>query len=259
MSETVLIERRGAVAVVAMNAPAKRNALSTEMRRTLRERVVELGVDPECRAIVLTGAGGHFCAGGDVSEMTSGAADPLFATHRLHILNDIVRSLMGGNKPVVAAVEGVAAGAGFSFAMACDTVVASSTAKFVAAFTKIGLVADCALQLTLSGRVGRSAARRIILGAEVVPAERASQIGIVDELVAEGKAVERAVEIGLAYAELPPLALAATKSMFARMPATLDEVLAMESDVQGRLAATQDHVEARAAFMERRPARFVGR
>ena len=259
MSETVLLERRGPVAVLTLNAPAKRNALSLEMRTTLRERLTELNIDRECRAIVLTGADGQFCAGGDISEMTTGASDPLYATHKLHIAHDAVRLIVGGNKPVVAAVEGAAAGAGFSFAMACDVVVAASTAKFVAAFTKIGLVADCGLQFTLAARVGLGTARHILLGGETVPAASALALGIADELVDPGQAVDRAVALANTFTALPPMALAATKASFARMPATLEQALAVESDIQGRLAATEDHAEAKAAFMERRPPAFRGR
>lgn len=259
MSETVLLERRGPVCVVTLNAPGRRNAISTEMRVALRDQLHELGVDAACRAIVLTGAGGQFCAGGDISEMTAGASDPLYAARRLQILHDSVRTIVGGAKPVVAAVEGAAAGAGMSLAAAADVVVAARDARFVAAFARIGLVADCGLQFTLSLRVGASLARRILLGGEAIDATRAHAIGLVDELADPGAALERAVAVASAFAVLPPLALAAIKSAFARQPGTLEEALALEADLQSRLAATDDHAEAKAAFAAKRPATFQGR
>lgn len=258
MSETVLIENRGGVVILTLNAPSKRNALSTQMRAALRDRMVELGLKRECKAIVLSGAGGQFCAGGDISEMVPASGDPLLASHRLQILHDVVRAIMGGPKPVVAAVEGAAAGGGFSLAAACDCVVAARDARFVAAFVKLGLVADCGLQLTLSHRVGRAQAKRIILGGETVSAERAAAIGLVDVLADPGSAVDTAVVIASGFAELPPLALAAIKTAFARGTASLEEALSLESDLQARLAMTADHEEAKAAFMARRKPTFTG-
>jgi 2-(1,2-epoxy-1,2-dihydrophenyl)acetyl-CoA isomerase len=258
MSETVLIESRGAVVIVTLNASGKRNALSTEMRTTLRERLVSLGLQRDCKAIVLTGAGGQFCAGGDISEMVPASGDALLATHRLHILHDVVRAVVRGPKPVVAAVEGAAAGGGFSLAAACDYVVAARDARFVAAFVKLGLVPDCGLQLTLSQRVGQAQAKRILLGGETVPAERAAAIGLVDVLTEPGSAVDTAVAIASGFAELPPLALAGIKAAFARGASSLEEALALESDLQARLAVTADHEEAKAAFMARRKPTFTG-
>lgn len=259
MSDPVLVDSRGGVCVLTLNAPAKRNAISTAMRLALRDQLQALGVDRDCRAIVLTGAGGQFCAGGDVTEMTAGASDPLWAARRLTFLHDSVRAIVGGAKPVVAAVEGVAAGAGLSLMAACDVVVASREVRMIASFVRIGLVADCGLQFTLAARVGAAAAHRILLGGETVGAERAATIGLVDELVAPGEALARAVAIAESYAALPPLALAATKAMRARSPATLEDALALEADIQSRLAMTADHDEAKRAFQERRPATFEGR
>lgn len=259
MSSTVLVDRRDQVAVVTLNAPAKRNAISTEMRTALRQVLTDLGIDRSCGAIVLTGAGGQFCAGGDISEMVSGGSDPLYATHRLHILHDVVRRIVGGNKPVVAAVEGAAAGAGLSLAAACDVVVAARDAKLAASFARIGLVADCGLQFTLTARVGAAIARRILLAGETVLAERAQHIGLVDELVDSGGALDHAVRIAAGLAALPPLSLASTKAAFARGASSLEEALSLESDMQSRLAATDDHAEAKTAFSERRTAVFRGR
>jgi enoyl-CoA hydratase/carnithine racemase len=259
MSETVLIERRGGVAIVTLSAPAKRNALSTEMRTTLRARLTDLGLDEACRSIVLTGAGGQFCAGGDISEMVPASANPLLATHRLHILHDVVRAIIRGAKPVVAAVEGAAAGAGFSLAAACDYVVAARDARFVASFAKIGLVADCGLQFSLSQRIGPALARRVLLGAETIAAERGAALGLVDALTEPDGAVDAAVAVAAGYAELPPLALAAIKGAFARGAPSLEEALALETDLQARLAGTEDHAEAKAAFLARRQPMFRGR
>jgi enoyl-CoA hydratase/carnithine racemase len=258
MSEPVLVEHRGDVAVVTLNAPEKRNAISTQMRVDLRDKLVDLGLKRDCRAIVLTGAAGQFCTGGDVGEMVPGGADPVWAAHRLQILHDVVRAIVRGPKPVIAAVEGAAAGAGFSLAMACDQIVAANNARFVSAFVKLGLVADCGLQFSLTQRVGAAVAKRILLGAETIGAEQAAGMGMVDLVTAPGEALEAAVKAATRFTDFAPLAVAATKLAFSRGPASLEDALALESDLQSRLARTADHEEGKAAFLERRKPDFKG-
>lgn len=256
--DDVLLERHGAVAVLTLQAPGRRNALSPFLRLRLRERLRAACDDPEVRAIVLTGAQGTFSAGGDIRQMGE-RPDPVIARQRLEVLHDTVRLLLAGPKPVVAAVEGHAFGAGFSLAAACDHVVAGEGASFCASFSRIGLVADCGLFWTLPQRVGLGCARDLLLSAHVVDAAEAKSVGIVDSLVATGDALNAALQKAQGYLALAPLALAATKSALARRPPSLDDALAMEADLQAALRVSSDHQRACEAFLAKRPAVFEGR
>ena len=262
MTDPVQLERRGTVAILTLNAPARRNALSLAMRTRLRDTLRDLGADPGVRALVLTGAQGQFCAGGDVSEMKSGEAGGAgqpSARARLEILHESVRMLVAGPLPVIAAVEGNAAGAGMSLACACDHVVASESAKFVAAFGGMGLVAECGLIWTLPRRVGERVARDLLLTARTVDAAEALRIGLVDRVVPAGGALEAAIEACGRYGAVAPLSIAATRRMLGRLPPDLDGALAVESDVQATLGLSEDHQEARRAFLEKRAPVFNGR
>ncbi len=249
------------IATLTMSAPQRRNALSTAMRTMLRDQLCSVSEDDAVHAIVLTGAGGHFSSGGDVTEMAPPGqpTDPVVGRRRLEILHAIVRILNGGPKPVVAAVEGFAFGAGMSFALACDWVVAAEGARFAAAFGKIGLVGDCGLLWTLPQRIGLPRAKDLLLTARAVDATEAFAMGMVDALVPAGQAHAAAVQKALQYRGVAPRAIAATKSTLARRPASFDDLLLVEADVQLPLSLSSDHEEARRAFLEKRPPVFTGR
>jgi len=262
MSDSPLLVRiDGNVAVLTLNAPERRNALSTAMRVELLAQLKALNEDDTVRALVLTGAGGHFCAGGDVSEMAAPGQprDTIAGGRRLAILHDCIRQLVGGAKPVVAAVEGVAFGAGISFALACDWVVAAQDARFGAAFGKVGLMADCGLLWTLPRRVGEPAARDLLLTARVLDAAAAKAMGMLDEVVPPGQALDAAMKKCAQYAAVAPLSIAGTKAVLARAPASLNDLLAMEADLQQSLRVSTDHTEGRNAFKEKRAPVFTGR
>lgn len=246
------------VAVLTLNAPARRNALSPAMRAALRDALQSAIDDRTVRAIVLTGAGGNFSAGGDIRHMSE-SSDPQTARQRLEILHDCVRLIVNGPKPVVAAVEGFAFGAGFSLACACDQLVAASGASFSAAFGRIGLVADCGLFWSLPQRAGLGVARDLLLSGRRIDAAQAQRAGIVDTVAADGAALQAALAKAQEYLGVAPLALAATKSALARRPASLEEALAIEADLQAPLRMSEDHRLATRAFLEKRPAQFSGR
>ena len=262
MNDTpVLLEVADGVAILTLNAPQRRNAISTAMRLALREQLQTLSETDAVHAIVLTGAGGHFCAGGDITEMAPPGqpADPVLGRRRLGILHDVVRLLTGGPKPVVAAVDGFAFGAGLSFAMACDWVVAAEDARFAAAFGKIGLVADCGLLWTLPQRIGLPQAKDLLLTARTVEAREAQTMGLVDAVVPKGQALAAALQKATQYRVVAPRAMAATKAVMARRPTSLDDLLQVEADVGITLALSRDHEEARRAFLEKRAPVFTGR
>jgi 2-(1,2-epoxy-1,2-dihydrophenyl)acetyl-CoA isomerase len=252
----ILVSRRDAVAVVTLNEPGKRNALTVALRRSLLATLDELSGDASCRAVVLTGAGGAFSSGGDLSVMR--ADDPMGARERLRIIHDIVRRIAIGPKPFVAAVEGAAFGAGLALAAACDVVVADPGARFCASFARVGLMPDAGLLWSLPPRVGMGAARRMMLEASVVTGEEAKALGLVDEIAVPGGALDAALVRAQVLARAAPLSIALTKAAFARGTDDLERVLAAEMDGQPMLFATQDHAEGLAAFTGKREARFRG-
>ncbi|MEX2629412.1 MAG: enoyl-CoA hydratase/isomerase family protein [Tistlia sp.] len=254
---SVVLERRGAVALVVMNEPESRNAMRPSLRGALVEAFAGLIADPNCRAIVLTGSGKSFCAGGDLGSLPD--HDPQAVRLRLEQAHRLLRMIAAGPKPVVAAVNGYAFGAGLSLAAACDFVLAAESASFGAVFGKVGLMADMGLLWSLPQRVGLAETRRLLFSAATVPAEEAVSLGLADRLVEDTALAEAAWELAAGMAEAPPLALAATKALLARGPAPLESVLATELDHQTLLFSSEDFVEGRAAFLERRPPRFAGR
>ncbi|KSQ25010.1 enoyl-CoA hydratase/isomerase family protein [Pseudomonas aeruginosa] len=258
MSELVLQERHGAVAVVTLNNEKTRNALSRDMLFALAECLEGLNDDGDVRAIVLKGANGHFCSGGDVSGMSTERPLPV-GRGRMVLGHRVIRAVLEGTKPVVALVEGYAAGAGFSLAMAADFVVAAPTAKFVSSFAKVGLIPDLGLLWTLPQRIGLAQAKRIFYSARVVASGEAAQLGIVDELLAEGTDLQaRSLEIAAEFTANAPLSVALVRSALARGVTCLGDALDYEMDNQAALYLTRDHREAVDAFLNKRAPGFVG-
>jgi len=255
----VTITDEGAVAVLSLQNSARRNAMSLQMREQLIERLRDAMCSSQYRAIVITGSDGHFCAGGDMrsAEIDNGP-EPLRTSGNALPLQEIVRLIATGPKPVVAAVEGAAAGAGFSLAAACDIVVASESAKFCASFSKVGLMPDMGILWSLPRRVGSSKANHILLTATNVLAEEALRIGLVDEIAAEGAALQAAIERAQALTKIAPLSLAATKSVMSRSQ-ELEAVLAAERQIQPLLTLSDDYLEGRSAFINRRLPEFSGK
>ncbi|MGH1331741.1 MAG: enoyl-CoA hydratase/isomerase family protein [Paracoccaceae bacterium] len=255
MSDCLKIEDHpGNLRVLIMNIPARRNALSDEMREALRAALKSAQADPKIRAIVLAGTEGIFCAGGDIKAM--GQPVPI-ALKRLDVLHEVVRLIALGPKPVVAAVDGVAYGAGMSLAMACDCVVATETARFCASFSRIGLAPDCGILWSLPRRVGPAFAQRILMDGRERKGREAIEIGLADVL-AEGDLLTVALAQAAALVPAAPLPNGFTKSIIAQHFGDLNAVLAAEQEAQAALFLTKDHAEATAAFLEKRPPVFAG-
>lgn len=248
------LSRVGAVAVVTLDEPERMNCLSLPLRAQLLETLAAIDRDPEVRVAVLTGAGGNFCAGGDIASMSQPIGIAA-GRKRLDDAAGIVRAMACASKPLVAAVEGWAAGAGLSLCMLCDTVVASSAARFKAGFGGVGLMADMALLHTLPRRIGDGRARTMLLYGEQVDAVTGHVWGLVDVLAEPGKALDSAIERAGLLEKQAPLALAVTRAQLAR---GIDDALAAERELQPLLFQSQDHAEGRTAFLERRPAHFRG-
>lgn len=246
-------ERDGAVALLTLDHPERRNALAMPMRRALIDALERLEGDRACRAIVVSGAGGNFSAGGDISGMDArdiaGGRERFRTTHRL------VRLMVKCSKPIVAAVEGWCVGAGLSLALCCDTVVAAEDARFMAGFGRVGLVADLALLHTLPLRIGQGRARQMLLYGEAVPAAEAERIGLIDRVAPKGGALDAAIERARFFETAAPLPAALTKAYLAQ---GLDAMLDWERDIQSMLFLSADHAEGKAAFLAKRAPAFKG-
>jgi len=251
----MLLETRdGPTVVLTLNNPRRRNALAMRLREALIVAFERIEADRTIRAVVLTGASGTFCAGGDISGMNvTNLADGL---ERFRITHRLVRLLVKSSKPIIAAVEGFAVGAGLSVALCCDTVVAAEDARFGAGFGRIGLIADMALNHTLPARIGMGRARQVLLYGEQMDAAAAERIGLIDHVVPKGAALDVALQRARAFADAAPLPLALTKSLLAE---GLDAALDRERELQSMLFMTTDHAEGRDAFLAKRKPAFKGK
>lgn len=235
---------------IELNAPAKKNALTDILRAELREVVTAAQTDRQVHCMVLSGAGGSFCSGGDISAMTS---DRDLARRRMTILHDVVRLLIGGQKPVVAAVTGSAFGAGLSLALCCDQIVSDDTAKFCASFGRVGLPPDLALSWTLPRRIGEAAARRMLLSTRVVEAEEAFRLHLTDELVRPEQLLERAFELAREFAAFTQESKGHVKSLMTSAAGSLDAILEREMDSYLTLLNSDEHMAARSRFLAKSP------
>jgi 2-(1,2-epoxy-1,2-dihydrophenyl)acetyl-CoA isomerase len=251
----VELTRSDAVLTITLNRPDVLNAFDDAMHAALRDALEEAR-DGTVRAVVITGAGRGFCVGQDVSALTSGGAidDLLRRSYHPNIL-----ALRGLDKPVIAAVNGAAAGAGLSLAMACDVRLASRTAVFVPAFVNIGLVPDSGGSHFLTRILGPARALEWMVSGRRLTAEDALAWGLVSELAEPDALAARAAELAATLAALPTAAVGLHKRLFEAAPMhTLEEQLELEAHLQAAAAATADFAEGVAAFRERRPPSFRG-
>lgn len=245
--------RDGATVILTLDYPERRNALAMPMRERLAAAFDRIEADAAVRAVIVTGRGGTFCAGGDVSGMD--AATLAAGRERFRTTHRLVRLTAHCGKPVIAAVEGWCVGAGLSLACLCDTIVAAEDARFMAGFGKLGLVADLGLLHTLPLRIGQGRARQVLLYGEAVGAREAERFGLVDRLMPPGGALDAALALARTLHGAAPMALALTKQFLAQ---GLDAALDWEREAQSALFLTADHAEGKAAFLAKRPPRFSG-
>jgi len=254
----VLVGVERGVATVTLNRPAALNALTIPMKERLLAALLDVGRDPTVRAVVLTGAGRAFCAGQDLRERM--APDPPSLDDELRLrYNPIVRAIRDLPQPVVAAVNGVAAGAGASLAFACDLRIAAEGASFVLAFGRIGLAPDTGATWTLPRLVGAARAAEIALLGDAVGASDALRVGLVSRVVPAAELNAEAAALAGRLADLAPGAVAATKRLLAgAFERDLDAALEAEAEAQAGAGSHPDHAEGLAAFIEKRPPRFRG-
>jgi 2-(1,2-epoxy-1,2-dihydrophenyl)acetyl-CoA isomerase len=253
----LLSEVADGVATLTLNRPEALNALNSQLRRELMAAMKAAARDDGIRAVVITGAGRGFCAGAD---LRGGTAERDFRSVLTAEYNPLIEAVRALPKPVVAAVNGVAAGAGVSLALSADLVVASEDARFVPAFGRIGLVPDSGLARVLVRGVGRHRAFEILLGERPLGAADAHELGLVTAVVPADRLAEAARELAQRLADGPTAAIGLTKRLLnAAENATLTETLAAEAALQELAGRTDDHAEGVAAFGEKRDPRFSGR
>lgn len=256
-NETIRVEVGDDVATVTLNRPDSLNALNAQMRRELLSAIKGFARDDSVRAVVITGAGRGFCSGAD---LRGGNGERDFRRVLETEYNPLVRAIRDLPKPVIAAVNGVAAGAGVSLALACDLVYASEEARFIQAFVRIGLVPDSGSTRTLVRALGRHRASQLMFSGEPLSAGEAQAAGLINAVLPAGELVAAVREAATRLACAPTRAIGlAKRSINAAEDASLDESLALEAQLQELAGRTDDHAEGVAAFAEKREPRFVGR
>ena len=261
MTDVLLTEDADGVRLLTLNRPEAYNSLNVELKEALIAAMREAAADDDVRALVISGAGKAFCSGQDLKEHTelldAGTPAPMKTVEDHY--NPLVRAITAMPKPVIAAVNGVAAGAGAALAYACDLRVAADGAKFVMAFSNVGLSSDTGVSWTLPRLIGYGRAMEMLLLAEPVAAEEALRIGMVNRVVPEGAAIEAAQEIATRMAAGPTSAYARIKeTMLAAASEGLTEALEVEAGAQDEAAQTHDHREATSAFVAQRTPHFTG-
>lgn len=262
MTDVLIVNRDEGVATITLNRPESMNSLSVELKQALIEALAELGADQSVRALVLTGAGRGFCVGQDLREHQAllAARDPSPLHTVVEHYNPIITSLAEMPKPVVAAVNGMAAGAGAGLAFAADFRIASQSAGFLLAFANVGLTLDSGTSWTLPRLVGSARATALALLADPVTAEAALEMGLVNAVVEPDLLVAAATELARRLAAGPTAAYAAIKeSLRYAATSTLPDALAKEAELQNAMGATEDHRIGVAAFVGKQQPKFIGR
>ncbi len=255
--ETILVDDAAAVRTITLNRPDSLNALNAAMRRELVGAIKQAGRDQSVRALVITGAGRGFCSGAD---LRGGAGEREFRRVVSTEYNPLITAMRDLPKPVIAAVNGVAAGAGASIAFAADLIVAAEEARFLMAFVRIGLVPDSGATRVLVRALGRHAAAQLIFTGEPLTARGAADAGLVAAVVPADQLADAASELAQRLASGPTTALGYAKRLIsAAEDASFADALRAEGDLQELAGRTEDHREGVAAFAEKRDPRFSGR
>jgi 2-(1,2-epoxy-1,2-dihydrophenyl)acetyl-CoA isomerase len=256
--ETLIVERSDdGIVTITLNRPEKKNAINGPMWDELLATFREVAASPTDRVMVLTGAGGAFCGGAD---LTAGGSDPRHPLDRMHHYGSVGLALHQIPKPCIAKVNGVAVGAGLNIALGCDLIVAGESARFSEIFAQRGLAIDLGGSWLLPRLVGLHKAKELALLAEIVSAREAERIGIVNRVVPDAELDKFVGEWAAKLAAGPPIALQMTKRMITTgLAMSMSEALHWESMAQTVTGGTQDTAEAMRAFVEKRKPMFKGR
>jgi 2-(1,2-epoxy-1,2-dihydrophenyl)acetyl-CoA isomerase len=256
--QSIILERDESIARITLNRPDRLNSFTAAMHDELKNALEEI---EDCRVVILTGAGRGFCAGQDLNDRAVSNGRPVDLGQTVETCwNPLVRKLTSMNQPVIARVNGVAAGAGANIALACDLVVAARSAKFIQSFAAIGLIPDSGGTWVLPRLVGQARALGLTLTGEPLSAEKAEEWGMIWKCV-DDEALDAEVDaLAQKLASMAPLGLAATKDMIRESwQHTMEQELHRQRNMMCRLGYTADYREGVAAFLEKRPANFTGR
>jgi 2-(1,2-epoxy-1,2-dihydrophenyl)acetyl-CoA isomerase len=258
MTDTVLAATAGGVLTLTLNRPDALNSLTVELKYGLLAALKDAARNKEVRVVVLTGAGRAFSAGQDLKERSGPDVNDLGTELRTRY-NPIILAMRRLEKPIIGAINGVAAGAGISVAMACDIVLASDKASFMEAFGRVGLVPDTGSSWFLPRLVGPARAAEMMFTADSVDAATAERIGLINRVVAADSLMDEANALAARLAQAAPIALALAKRALNRaLNSTLEDALEFEAQLQSIAGRSADHKEGVAAFVEKRPPNFKG-
>lgn len=255
--EAIVFSVQDQVATLTLNRPAQRNAFDEVMKRELVQAVRQVQADREVRALVLTGAGGVFCAGGDIRGMQSAVHDSAGWRERMGQVRDFIQPLIELDRPVIAAVDGAAFGGGFSLALTADFILASPSARFCMSFLRVGLVPDCGAFYTLPRVVGAQRAKELMLSAREIDVHEAYRLGIVMEIHPREDLLARAQALAASLVHASPAALSMTKrALAASLHNDLNALLEIEANAQAVAFGTAQHRDAVSRFLSKQPAQF---
>ncbi len=257
---SIELEIQNGIAKVTLNRPESFNSFNREMALRLQDTLDLCETNDEVRAIVLTGSGKAFCAGQDLKEVTSPELNPGFRKILEEHYNPIVKKIRSIEKPIIAAVNGVAAGAGANLALACDIVAASEAASFIQAFSKIGLIPDSAGTFFLPRLIGFQKASALMMLGDKINAKQAEELGMLYKVFPIDTFEEEVLKLASRVAQMPTKALGLTKRLLNQsMVNNLDQQLVIESDLQIEAAESEDYAEGVKAFIEKRKPVFKGK
>ena len=263
MSDVLLYEASGGIATITMNRPDSLNALNGEISLALQKAIADAAGDREVRCVVITGAGRAFSSGADLSdvdEATEGGGKPDLGAFLRHRYNPIILPIVEMEKPVVASLNGVAAGAAASIALACDFRIASDKARMFQAFIKVGLVPDSGAHYFLTRLVGHAKAAELAMLGEIIDAEECLRLGLVTKVVPHDDLEKETRAFAEQLASGPTRAYALTKkALHFASNSDIAAVLDYEADLQSEISTTEDSVEGIIAFVQKRPPSFKGR
>jgi len=255
----ILFELRENIACISLNRPEKLNAINRSMALELQDQLLACDENDSVRAVLLTGTGRAFCSGQDLSEFPTDHL-PDFEKVIDEYYNPIIRLLKTIRKPVLCAVNGIAAGAGANIALACDIVVAVSSASFVQAFSKIGLIPDCGGTFFLPRLVGLQKATALMMLGDKISASEAERLGMIYACFEENEFAEKTHQLAVALAKLPTVALILTrKALLESFTNNLEEQLGVEKKFQHKAGHTHDFMEGITAFLQKRNPLFSGK
>ena len=258
MSDTILTSAADGVLTLTLNRPDALNAFTVEMKDALLAALKDAARDKGVRVVVLTGAGRAFCAGQDLKERAAPGVNDL-GTELRQRYNPIILAMRRLEKPIIGAINGVAAGAGISIAMACDIVIASDKASFTEAFARVGLLPDTGSSWFLPRLVGYQRAAQMMFTGDPVDAATAAQVGLVNRVVPADQLMDEASSLATRLAQAAPTALALAKRALNRaLNSNLEDALEFEAQLQSIAGRSADHKEGVAAFVEKRPPKFSG-